>query len=149
MASAFPFSVSLDLAESGPAPPSSLAFTNALVTAERALADLISARPGLELFENVARTDDLEAARKVAEALKKDTSAVFILGIGGSSLGGQALKDLAIAGKPEVHFFDNPDPVTYERALKTADLKTTRFVAISKSGGTRHFALRPRVVQWC
>src|SRR5687768_8854747 len=98
MASAFPFSVSLDLAESGPAPPSSPAFTSALAAAERALTDLISAKPGLELFENVARTDDLEAARKLAEALKKDTSAIFVLGIGGSSLGGQALKDLAVAG---------------------------------------------------
>jgi glucose-6-phosphate isomerase len=136
MASAFPFGVSLDLAESGPAPPSSPAFANALAAAERALADLIAAKPGLELFDNVARADDLESAHKVAEALKKNTSAIFVLGIGGSSLGGQALKDLAVAGRPEIHFLDNPDPVTYERALKTADLRTTRFVAISKSGGT-------------
>ena len=80
MASAFPFSVSLDLAESGPAAPSSPAFANALAAAERVLAELIAAKPGLELFENVARTDDLEAARKVAEALKRDTSAIFVLG---------------------------------------------------------------------
>ena len=93
-------------------------------------------KPGLELFSNVARTDDVAAARGLADALRRDTSAIFILGIGGSSLGGQALKDLALAGKPEVHFFDNPDPVTYERALTAADLKSTRFVAISKSGGT-------------
>jgi glucose-6-phosphate isomerase len=136
MASAFPFSVSLELTKSGPAAPSSPEFASALSRAERALADLISAKPGLELFDVVARTDDLDAARKVADVLKKDTSAVFVLGIGGSSLGGQALKDLAVGGKPEVHFFDNPDPIAYERALKTADLKTTRFVAISKSGGT-------------
>ena len=136
MASAFPFSVSLELTKSGPAAPTSPEFARALSRAERALADLISAKPGLELFDDVARTDDLEAARKVADALKKDASAIFVLGIGGSSLGGQALKDLAVGGKPEVQFFDNPDPVAYERALKTADLKTTRFVAISKSGGT-------------
>jgi len=136
MASAFPFSVSLELTKSGPAAPSSPEFASALNRAERALADLLSAKPGLELFENVARTDDLAAARKVAEVLKRDTSAIFVLGIGGSSLGGQALKDLAVAHKPEVHFFDNPDPVAYERALKSADLKSTRFVAISKSGGT-------------
>jgi glucose-6-phosphate isomerase len=104
--------------------------------AERALAALLGEKPGLELFSNVSRTDDILAARKLADALKTDTSAIFILGIGGSSLGGQALKDLAVAGRPEVVFFDNPDPVTYERALKAVDLRTTRFVAISKSGGT-------------
>jgi glucose-6-phosphate isomerase len=136
MASAFPFRVSLDLAEGGSSGPSSPAFSAALAAAERALSDLLALKPGLELFGNVSRTDDILAARRLADALKQDTSAILILGIGGSSLGGQALKDLAIAGKPEIVFFDNPDPVTYERALKTADLKTTRFVAISKSGGT-------------
>jgi glucose-6-phosphate isomerase len=136
MASASPFRVSLDLAASGPGARSSPAFASALADAERALAELIRAERGLELFSNVARSDDLAAARKLADALKKDTSAIFVLGIGGSSLGGQALKDLAVAVRPEVHFFDNPDPATYERALKTTDLKTTRFIAISKSGGT-------------
>ena len=136
MASAFPFRVSLDLSTSGPGAPSSPAFASVLADAERALADLMRAEPGLELFSDVTRSDDIAAARTLGDALKRDTSAVFILGIGGSSLGGQALKDLARAGRPDVHFFDNPDPVTYERALAATDLKTTRFVAISKSGGT-------------
>src|SRR5262245_12740783 len=136
MASAFPFRVSLDLTTSGPGAPSSPAFASVLGDAERALTDLIHAEPGLELYSNVARSDDLAAARKLADALKSKTSAIFILGIGGSSLGGQALKDLAVAAKPEIHFFDNPDPVTYERALASNDLKTTRFIAVSKSGGT-------------
>jgi glucose-6-phosphate isomerase len=135
MAPAFHFRVSLDLA-AGAAAPSSPAFRTALADAERILAHLMHAEPGLELFSNVTRRDDIEAARSLADTLKRNTSAIFILGIGGSSLGGQALKDLAVARKPEVRFFDNPDPVTYERALASTDLKTTRFVAISKSGGT-------------
>jgi len=134
MASAFPFSVSLDLARSGPLGPGTPAFASALASAERALAALIGA--GLELFSNVEREDDIAAARTLADALRKDTSAIFVLGIGGSSLGGQALKDLALAGKPEILFFDNPDPVTYARALASVELRTTRFLAISKSGGT-------------
>jgi glucose-6-phosphate isomerase len=136
MASGLPFRVSLDLAKSGPLGPGTPAFASALAAAEQILADLMRAEPSLELFSNVARTDDIVAARRLADALKKDTSAIFILGIGGSSLGGQALKDLAVAGKPDILFFDNPDPVTYPRALEAADLRTTRFVAISKSGGT-------------
>jgi len=136
MASAFPFRVSLDLAEGTPAGPGSPQFASALAEAERALAALIKADSPLELFGNVERSDDIDAAHRVADALSADSSAILVLGIGGSSLGGQALKDLAPPGKPEVVFLDNPDPVTYERALKTADLRSTRFVAISKSGGT-------------
>src|SRR5262249_37023356 len=117
-------------------PASERAFKTALDAAEKALADLLSARPLLELFSNLERTDDIEAARVAATALKENTRAIMVLGIGGSSWGGQALKDLAVPGAPEVLFFDNPDPVTYARALSSADLKTTRFVAISKSGGT-------------
>lgn len=136
MASAFPFRVSLDLAESGPSGPKTPAFASALASAERALAELIGWDPGLELFSNVRREDDILAARALADTFRKDTSAIVVLGIGGSSLGGQALKDLAEARKPEILFLDNPDPVTYERALKAADLRTTRFLAVSKSGGT-------------
>jgi len=136
MASAFPFRVSLDLAQSGPSGPGTPAFASALAAAEGALADLIGSEPGLELFSNVARADDIAAARGLTDTLRKDTSAIFVLGIGGSSLGGQALKDLSVPGQPEILFVDNPDPVTYARALSSADLRTTRFIAVSKSGGT-------------
>src|SRR6266550_3311580 len=79
----------------------------------------------------------LAAARSSARSILLNSSTVFVLGIGGSSLGGQALKDLqAPDAGLEVYFLDNPDPVTCERALSSSDLKTTRFIAISKSGGT-------------
>src|SRR5262245_31334498 len=136
MALKLPFTVSLELAQSTLSGPLAAVFKTALEAAETARSELLSARPGLELFRNIERTDDLDAARKAAEALKENTSVIMVLGIGGSSLGGQALKDIAVPDTPDVLFFDNPDPVTYARALKSADLKTTRFVAISKSGGT-------------
>ena len=69
-----------------------------------------------------------------------NTSDVAVLGIGGSSLGGQALAELLpvrpSAPKPRLTFFDNADPFTFAAALKSFDLRTTRFIAISKSGGT-------------
>jgi len=58
------------------------------------------------------------------------------LGIGGSSLGGQALTALRKVSKPFVEFHDNPDPFSWIKALKRFDLKKTHFIAISKSGGT-------------
>ena len=112
-------------------------FPDALEDSERVLQALLGAKPRLELLDIVERSDDIAAAKDVALQLLENTNAIFVLGIGGSSLGGQALKDLALpAGAQRVQFLDNPDPVTYERALKNSDLKTTRFIAISKSGGT-------------
>ncbi|MGD0142424.1 MAG: glucose-6-phosphate isomerase [Rhizomicrobium sp.] len=96
-------------------------------------------RNTLELLRIPERRDDLTEAREAAEALSKNTSVVAVLGIGGSSLGGQALADLLPFGSthaPRVIFFDNIDPVTFDAALKSFDLRTARFVAISKSGGT-------------
>ena len=38
--------------------------------------------------------------------------------------------------KPRLHFMDNLDPETFEALLALLPLPSTRFVAISKSGGT-------------
>jgi glucose-6-phosphate isomerase len=138
--SQLPFTVSLDLALGGPGACPRPAFDAALVQGEASLAWLRgqAAAKSLELLGIVDRTDDIEAARPVAAAFTKDTSEVAVLGIGGSSLGGQALMALRDpdAQGPRISFHANPDPVTWGRALAGFDLKTTRFIAISKSGGT-------------
>jgi glucose-6-phosphate isomerase len=92
----------------------------------------------LELLRVPSRRDDLVAAQAIVESFCKDTSDVAVLGIGGSSLGGQALKALEATGRkgPRVTFHDNPDPQSWQHAMSGFDLKTTRFVVISKSGGT-------------
>ena len=135
-----PFAVSLDLALGGPGACPKPAFDSALAEAQTALAwlrDQHSAKT-LELLSVPSRTGDLDAARAVVDSYCKDTSEVAVLGIGGSSLGGQALKALDVAGRkgPRVTFHDNPDPESWQAAIAGFDLKTTRFVAISKSGGT-------------
>jgi glucose-6-phosphate isomerase len=70
---------------------------------------------------------------------------VVILGTGGSSLGGQTLAQLAgyavpgvgsLRDPPRLHFIDNLDALSFEAMLAKLPLATTRFVAISKSGGT-------------
>ncbi|MFL6797605.1 MAG: hypothetical protein ACJ8F3_09370 [Xanthobacteraceae bacterium] len=69
----------------------------------------------------------------------------MLLGTGGSSLGGQTLAQVARHGVPglgvlregpRLHFIDNLDADTYEALLVKLPLASTRFVAISKSGGT-------------
>lgn len=98
----------------------------------------------LALLRVPERTDDLAPMRELAGHLMKDTSDLFVLGTGGSSLGAQALAQLTGWGTPghrsdatpRIHFLDNLDAVTMQEALARADLRTTRFLVVSKSGGT-------------
>jgi glucose-6-phosphate isomerase len=132
----FPFSVSLDLALTGKGAPPKDGYDKALAAADKALAWLKTQPGKLELLSIPSRIDDVKAAAKVAGPIAKYAKTVAVLGIGGSSLGGQALTVLARAALPKVEFHDNPDPFSWTAALKRFDLKKTHFVAISKSGGT-------------
>jgi glucose-6-phosphate isomerase len=132
-----PFTVSLDLALSGKGAPPRESYDQALAKSAAALDWLRAQHAGksLEILGIPARTDDLRAAVKQAASLK-GFATVAVLGIGGSSLGGQALTALRKVQKPFVEFHDNPDPFHWAAALKRFDLKKTHFIAISKSGGT-------------
>jgi glucose-6-phosphate isomerase len=132
---ASPLRFSLELALSGKGAPLPFAWTDSLARADGALVWLgeQARTKSLELLGVPARTDDLKAAKKAAGAIKGMKS-IAVLGIGGSSLGGQALT--ALKKNSVVEFHDNPDPFSWDAALKRFDLKRTHFVAISKSGGT-------------
>lgn len=99
----------------------------------------------LPLLHMPRTTEDLGSIREAAAWLRRDATDVVFLGTGGSSLGGQTLAQLrnyAVPGagrfteSPRVHFLDNLDPVTFDHVLHKLPLSSTRFVAISKSGGT-------------
>jgi len=119
----------------------------ALARAEGAL-DWLRARHtdgGLPLLRLPEKLDDLAAIRDAVKRLTEDASDIVLLGTGGSSLGGQTLAQLAgyavpgvgtLRAPPHVHFIDNLDALSYETLLAKLPLKTARFVAISKSGGT-------------
>ena len=92
-------------------------------------------------------TADIAAAEAAMAALSEGARTIVFLGTGGSSLGGQALAQLngwnlpggadeAQRGRPRTRFYDNLDATTLGRSLAGLDLATTRFVIISKSGGT-------------
>jgi glucose-6-phosphate isomerase len=99
----------------------------------------------LALLQLPGTETDIPEIETAAADLKRGASDIVLLGTGGSSLGGQTLAQLAdwgvpgvgrLAEGPRVHFMDNLDPVTFGRLLERLPLETTRFVAISKSGGT-------------
>ena len=124
-----------------------MALDAALSAVETALTRLAEddASGRLPLLKLPYETADLASIRDAAAFLRRDATDVVFLGTGGSSLGGQALaqlKDYAVPGAgrfidgPRVHFLDNLDPITFDHVLHRLPLSSTRFVAISKSGGT-------------
>ena len=99
----------------------------------------------LMLTRLLSERDDLDALKAFSAKLTKDTADLVILGIGGSSLGAQALAQLTgwglpgyrpPADRPTIHLPENLDPLTFERLLASCNLRTTRFLIVSKSGGT-------------
>ena len=119
----------------------------ALTRAEGALEWLRArhADNGLPLLRLPETRSDLETIRDAARQLADRASDIVILGTGGSSLGGQTLAQLAgfavpgvgsLRPPPRLHFIDNLDADTYAELLARLPHATTRFVAISKSGGT-------------
>jgi glucose-6-phosphate isomerase len=100
---------------------------------------------GLPLLRLPEETGDLEEIKQAARHIIDGATDVVFLGTGGSSLGAQTLVQLAghevpglsaFIDGPRLHFMDNLDPDTYAGLLAKLPLATTRFVAISKSGGT-------------
>lgn len=100
-----------------------------------------------ELLSIADETADIAAATAALDALSEGASTIVFLGTGGSSLGGQTLAqfggwnipgllDKGQRGRPRTRFYDNLDGHTLGSALATLDYETTRFVVISKSGGT-------------
>lgn len=90
--------------------------------------------PLLRLPEDTA---DLLSLTDIAGLVSRQSSHVVVLGIGGSSLGGQTLTTLAKRGrKPSVEFADNLDPVALGELLTEIDFLDTSFIVVSKSGGT-------------
>jgi glucose-6-phosphate isomerase len=100
---------------------------------------------GLVLLQLPERRDDIAEILGYAALLRDGTSDVVFLGTGGSSLGGQTLAQLAghavpgvgaLRDPPRLHFMDNLDPDSFAALLQRLPLNTSRFVAVSKSGGT-------------
>ena len=96
----------------------------------------------LPLLRLPAKRDDLAALGALADEFRRRFATVLVLGIGGSSLGGQTVAALADQGfgprpgAPRLQFMENIDPASFAALFAALDPAKTGIIAISKSGGT-------------
>jgi glucose-6-phosphate isomerase len=134
-----------------------LDYQGALARTNEALGWLRSrhADGSLPLLRLPETTADLAPLGELARRFAAGATDVVLLGTGGSSLGGQTLVQLsghAVPGLglfregPRLHFFDNLDPDTFTQMMARLPLATTRFIAVSKSGGTAETLMQTAAV---
>lgn len=102
--------------------------------------------------------DDIAGLKAMMDPLLVDAADLVFLGVGGSSLGGQALAQLKGWGtpayalsssRPRLHFLDNLDASTSRDFFRDLEMEGARFVVISKSGNTLETLVQCLVVLNC
>lgn len=107
----------------------------------KAYAKLTQQQDKIKLFSICDSADELVLAQKYAAEIKENYDKLIIFGMGGSSLGGQALcgtKFYQLVKNQEIDlvFIDNIHYHNFNIFLQELDFKKTAFLTISKSGGT-------------
>ncbi|RTZ89474.1 MAG: glucose-6-phosphate isomerase, partial [Deltaproteobacteria bacterium] len=116
-------------------------------TAHQALKDLKETGE-IGFMDLPEKVEEARAITEKAGELRHGVEACLVLGIGGSSLGGRALRDAIKTplynelpgekrdGLPRLYFAENIDPETFAQLLGVLNPARTLVVVISKSGGT-------------
>jgi len=102
----------------------------------------------------------LSHVKEYSEKLRKKFNNIVIVGIGGSSLGTEAIytsfrekyADISDKYEKKLYFIDNYDSRTVEFFIENIDFDKTVFVVISKSGGTletmsQFFYIKERILK--
>ena len=95
--------------------------------------DIISKLPSL----NIVYDDNLlNETVKVSNQFKDKKEKIIIFGTGGSNLGARALHNIVSNNNISLEFYDNIDPINFEKNFQNLNFETTGFIVISKSGTT-------------
>ncbi len=94
---------------------------------------IISNLPSLNTIFDKQILDKTLTITKNFELNKKK---FVLLGTGGSNLGARALDNINNNKKNSIEFYDNVDPITFEKNFSDIDFKYTGFIVVSKSGNT-------------
>lgn len=90
-------------------------------------------------FSVVNREEDLPALHLLVENWKQHFENVIVVGVGGSSLGAQALVEFQgkyVKSELNLYFLDNVDAYSFETLLQKVNLRKTVVLSVSKSGST-------------
>jgi glucose-6-phosphate isomerase len=108
------------------------------------------AEGGLPFAELPYRTSDLKEIRARAEEARRDFDTIVVLGIGGATLGAEALTAALVDGRAQgaqVLVADSIDPAAIQGLLGSVDLRRTLFNIVSKSGDTAETMARFLIVR--
>ncbi|MDC0111098.1 hypothetical protein OAH91_00425 [Emcibacteraceae bacterium] len=108
--------------------------------------------PDKPMLSLPAMIEDLAEIEEHAERISSTNTDLLVLGVGGSSLGGQALIQACgtyINNRPRVKFSDNLSPLGFPHSLSNLNPTHTHILAISKTGCTIELhALLAIVMKW-
>ena len=92
---------------------------------------------GLPLLRLAENEGDLAEINQIADGFKAVADVLVLVGIGGSSLGAEAVCSLVKSpNKMRFMVMDNPDPATFASMKQELNPKRTAWLMVSKSGGT-------------
>ena len=105
---------------------------------------------GLPFADLPYRTADLKEIKTRAEQARQDFDTLVVLGIGGASLGAEALTGALVDPRVpgvQVVVADSIDPDAIQTLLASVDLRRTLFNVVSKSGDTAETVARFLIVR--
>ncbi len=95
--------------------------------------DVILNLPALNIIFNKKLLNETKETIKKFELNKRK---IVLLGTGGSNLGARALNNINNNKKISLEFYDNIDPISFEKSFENVEFKSTGFIIVSKSGST-------------
>ncbi len=100
---------------------------------DQSIFNLIKKLPSLNI---VLDKNALEKAKKISNEFKINKQKIIVFGTGGSNLGARALSNIISNDGISLEFYDNVDPINFEKNFKDINFNSTGFIVISKSGTT-------------
>ena len=86
----------------------------------------------LPAFNVIFNKEILNETIKTIKKFELNKRRIVLFGTGGSSLGARALNNVINNKKITIEFYDNIDPISFEKSFENIDFKSTGFIIISK-----------------
>ncbi len=98
--------------------------------------DILNVIKNLPSLNIISDKKLLEQTKNAANLFKKNKEKIIVFGTGGSNLGARALNNIITKDKINLEFYDNIDPINFEKNFTNLNFDSTGFLVVSKSGTT-------------